>query len=58
MRAGAIVIKYGDKKIRLVPSLLKESDVRRYRDWFDKVHKIKKAKREKNQNYNHQPKEG
>lgn len=46
MRAGPIVIKYGQQRIRLVPSLLKESDVRRYRDWFDKVHKIKKAQRE------------
>lgn len=48
MRAGPIVIKYEGKRIRLVPSLLKESDVRRYRDWFDKVYKMKKAKREKN----------
>lgn len=46
MRAGPIVIKYGDQRVRLVPSLLKESDVRRYRDWFNKVYEIKKKARE------------
>lgn len=46
MRAGTLVIKYGDQQIRLVPSLLKESQVKKYATWFNKVYAMKKAKRE------------